>query len=50
MRVNQYEVLIIPNNGGNRFYIYIGEFSSSGAWASAQQMYPNAHCVVQGVV
>ena len=49
MRVYQYQVMIVPN-GANRFYVYIGGFSESEAWANAMQMYPNAHCIVQGKV
>lgn len=49
MRVDQYQVLIVPQ-GGHRFYIYVGGFCTSEAWHNAQQMYPNAHCLVQGKV
>jgi hypothetical protein len=46
MKVKQYQVQVIPRDGGIPFHVVVGGRTKSDAWRTAENLYPNASCVV----
>lgn len=46
MKVKQFQVRVIPRNG-NMYHVYVGGYTSSGAYSTACQMYPDATVIVE---